>query len=145
MKTWSRGIQALFKGTGSQLGSSRDTGSNSSMSGWTIITPHFDTGPNREQVFGPISALYLSVCREGHMCVCTHVCVADEECIRTCVLVSVCGLCLSLSWLAMCQYKCDSRHFIMGRVCHIHHCYACSSVPVCQCVFTLSHIVHVLL
>lgn len=116
--------------------------SNCNMSGWTIITPHLDTGPNKEQVFGPILAPYLSVC----VSVFAHMLAwVDEKCMRTCVPVSVCGLCLSLSLLATCQCKCDSRHFIMGRVCHIHHYYACCSVPVCQCVFTLSHIVRVLL
>ena len=77
-------------------------GSNSNMSGWTIITPHLDTGPNREQVFGPISALYLSACAEGIVCVYAHMFAGvDKERMCTCVLVSVCGLSLSLSWLAL--------------------------------------------
>lgn len=49
--------------------------SNSNMSGWTIITPHLDTSPNREQVFGPILAP-LCTHTEGCMHVGTHGCRA---------------------------------------------------------------------
>lgn len=85
----------------------------------------------------------MCVCRELN--VCTHTCLCGRMS-GACVFAhghgSVCGLCLSLSWLAVCQYKCHSRHFIMGRVCHIHHYYACPApsqfVSVCSHFLILS-------
>lgn len=121
-------VQALFKRTGSQPPMHSFS---SSTSGCTVITPHLGRGPNRPQAFGP--TFCVCVC----LCVYTHVCVGGWVAQQMCLCVCVWSVRVLFS-----QCKCDSCHFIMGKIFRIHHCRLCSSVPLCQHVFTLSHIVH---
>lgn len=127
--------------------------SHSSMSGWAIITPHLDRGPDSEQVFGPSFVTYLTVpvCVKGGWCMCVRVCVLCVYVggwvayvhVCPCVCVWSVSVMVSVSYVCLCQCECDSHHFIMGRVCHIHH-NACYSVSVRQSVLTLGHLVRII-
>lgn len=161
-----QGNPGTFQGNRKPVWQQLRHSSKSDMSGWTVITPHLDTGTNREQVFSPFGPQVLGCVRAGlHVCACDlcvslHVCLlvggggvvcvyahmfawVDELHLCTCVFVAVCGLCLSLCRLASVSVTVSTSSW--GRGCHIHHCYACCPVPLCQCVFALSHVVHGLL
>lgn len=74
-------------------------GSNFSMSGWTIITPHLDMSPNREQLWVCL-CVFLSVWIKV---TCTFGCVGCvwEPSICVWSLLSVC-------WLAKCYAECET-------------------------------------
>lgn len=76
--------------------------SNSNMSGLAIITLHLNTCPNREQVFGPTLALYLSLC--VCLCVWTIVCVYTRLCVDGYMHVYPCICVWSVSVIVLVSY-----------------------------------------